>query len=706
MEVNKFSEYLKNIQTNKIKVIALAEKACEFGWINKDNIDNKEQGGVLSLKEIKEKIEKDTLTIGVIGQMKAGKSTFLNSFIFGNDLLPAATTPMTAALSVITYGEKEKIVAEFYTQNEWEEQKTLAIRDLSEISDPLLESKIKAAKELVDKSHKLGASLSSYLGKKNEDDLSNLVEYVGADGKYVSITKSVTIYYPQDYLKGVEIVDTPGFNDPIVSREERTKAFLKKADVVLLMLYAGRAFDATDREIIFKNVSQCGIGKVIIGINKYDIVLYTDGEDEEDIKKRVSEDIKKASRESGDRILEEIIKETEPIPLSAEMALLSELPMSKITQSDTYKFAWDRHCENLDISSQKEMREKSHIDDLTNTVKDVISNEKARILFAKPINAITSVGDNLKSDIEQKVSDIDNIIKILNMPDTELEEKEHNLTKSHKRFSKKIQNLEDNFDSIFKTVVKNGSREMEDIVDSTCKRMYKIVDDKGLFTSVDTIIQKLESERLKLITRELKRKYDSICDDAKKKINNEIKDFFNDATEIVDKYLEDFDLLDSIKSIKNKVMLEMDDDLFKPDTDDNNDNVKGGGLSFMEVVGLGLFGTIASPFIFANRFLSSEKEKIKLKIEIDKWSSQFNAKAYLENIYNRKNEIVGTIKESIIVEMVEPLIEQINDIKNKKTEREQEINKNLKAREELLEKKSLTIKQIEEINRMKQEIVL
>ena len=66
----------------------------------------------------------------------------------------------------------------------------------------------------------------------------------------------MTIYYPKEYLKGVNIVDTPGFNDPIVSREERTKSFLKKADVVLLMLYAGRPFDATDKGILFKNVGE------------------------------------------------------------------------------------------------------------------------------------------------------------------------------------------------------------------------------------------------------------------------------------------------------------------------------------------------------------------------------------------------------------------------------------------------------------------
>ena len=281
MEHNLFEE----LQAKKQQLIAFATKAEEYGWIpeTKEEATNK---GIISLEEIKEKTEKDTLTIGVIGQMKCGKSTFLNSFVFKDDVLPAATTPMTAALSVITYGEKEHIVAEFYTADEWAEQKMQALREESEATDTLDVSKIKAAKELVSKANKLGTSLDSYLGKTKEDSFDQLIEYVGAEGKYVSITKSVTIYYPNECLKGVEVVDTPGFNDPIVSREERTKAFLAKADVVIMMLYAGRPFDATDRDIIFKNVRQCGIGKVLVGINKYDIPYCseTNPEDENQIK--------------------------------------------------------------------------------------------------------------------------------------------------------------------------------------------------------------------------------------------------------------------------------------------------------------------------------------------------------------------------------------------------------------------------------------
>ena len=191
MTESNFSQYLNNLQEKKQSLLSLADKAANFGWIPK--VASSDTNGAISLQEIKEKLEKDTLTIGVIGQMKCGKSTFLNSFVFEDNILPAATTPMTAALSVITYGETERIVAEFYTTDEWAEQKQQANRSIEDAAGTLDESKIKAAKELVEKAAKLGSSLNSFLGKTQEDSFSNLIEYVGADGKYISITKSVTI---------------------------------------------------------------------------------------------------------------------------------------------------------------------------------------------------------------------------------------------------------------------------------------------------------------------------------------------------------------------------------------------------------------------------------------------------------------------------------------------------------------------------------
>lgn len=525
MEQNIFEE----LQSKKQKLIELANKAVEFGWIPNTEEDEKEQTkNVISLDEIKKKLEKDTLTIGVIGQMKCGKSTFLNSFVFKDNILPAATTPMTAALSVITYGEKERIVAEFYTKDEWAEQKMQASRNEDEAENTLDVSKIKAAKELVAKAASLGASLESYLGQTQEDSFSNLIEYVGADGKFVSITKSVTIYYPHEYLKGVEVVDTPGFNDPIVSREERTKEFLKKADVVIMMLYAGRPFDATDRDIIFKNVRQCGIGKVLVGINKYDIPYCseTNPEDEDQIKEYVKAELRKACRDCNDNTLVEILNEVEPIPLSAEMALLSELPMSKISSTESLDFAYKRHCSNFGISTQKELYQWSHLADLVSAVKNVVDNEKSKILFVKPLNAILAAGDKIKQDNENEICLINSRIELLRMPDADIDEREENLSKAYKRLSKKTNSLGEDIESEIRNLVRKGKNELEDIVDASCNRMKEIIHNEwSRMKSSDSVEPKLNAELQSLPTRKLKRATENLADEGKEKLIAAQKNF-------------------------------------------------------------------------------------------------------------------------------------------------------------------------------------
>ena len=306
-------DLLKELWERKQRLLKLLHQAKEYGWIDE-----------ATLKAEIKRAEEQKLTIGVIGQMKAGKSTFLNSFIFGDTVLPAATSPMTASLSYITYGAEKKLVAEFYTPDEWAELRSTAQLPLSEGDESTAQgAKIKAAKELVSKSGKI-SQINSLLGKTKEDSFSNLIDYVGADGKYIAITKAVTLYYPLEYLKGVEIVDTPGFNDPIVSREERTRQFLKQADVSLLLLYAGRAFDASDRDILFKDVRNCGIGKILIGVNKYDINV-AQGETPAEITQNTEHALRQAAYEIQDDSISEMLNETHPIPFSAEMATLIQL---------------------------------------------------------------------------------------------------------------------------------------------------------------------------------------------------------------------------------------------------------------------------------------------------------------------------------------------------------------------------------------------
>lgn len=692
MEQNLFEEF----QNKKNKLKSLALKAKDFGWIDENRC-----------KELIDKLEKDILTIGVIGQMKCGKSTFLNSFVFEDTVLPAATTPMTAALSVITYGEQKKVVAEFYTNDEWEEQKAQAARSLDDVAgDTMAESKIKAAKELVSKASRLGSYLKDYLGKTREDSFDNIIEYVGADGKYVSITKSVKIYYPKEYLKGVEIVDTPGFNDPIVSREERTKEFLKKADVVLMMLYAGRPFDATDRDIIFKNVSQCGIGKVLIGINKYDIPYCSDvnPEDEEQIKDYVKSEIAKACRESNDNTLSDILSEAEPIPLSAEMALLSELPMSKVNSEEALSFAWNRHCSNFGIGSQPEMRKWSHIDDLVNAIRNLIDKEKSQILFAKPLNAIYAAGGKLKMDNENALNQKRAEITMLQSPDDDLEEREYNLSKACRRLEKKLSFLEDSLNDDVRTLVNNGEDILEDLVDSACNKMENVVEtDFGRFTKVEALQPKFDKITSNLVNRDVKRKMKNLHDEGRRKFMSSIQDFFTDAEDILLKYLPDIDTRDLIKDLQGTIKLDMENvSLFSKEGEEVTDagwlDIIGGLLGgFLDGISLGLVGAVG-------RVFTHNSTKIDLLNFINNQRNNFDWGDLLQGAFANKDKIINNIRQKLIEDMLNPLQKKVEEIRNDKANKETKLEEAKAALDGLLEKKTILEVQLEEVTSLKNAI--
>lgn len=676
--------FFKDLQSRKMMLKQYATKAKEFGWIDEQRMN-----------EIITKLDNETLVIGVIGQMKCGKSTFLNAFVFEDDILPSATTPMTAALSVIKYGKDKKVVAEFYTEDEWAEQLTQSQRNLSEISNELELSKVKAAKELVEKSRNLGCDVKQYLGITKEDTFDNLIEYVGADGKYVSITKSVTIYYPKDYLKGVEIVDTPGFNDPIVSREERTKEFLKKADVVLLMLYAGRPFDATDRSILFQNVRSCGIGKVIVAVNKYDIP-YETGERPEEIQNYVMEEIAKACTVCNDHRLVDILQDTTPILLSANMALLANLPMSVITSREEYKKAWERSCDIFEISNQSQFRENSHIDELITAVKNMVEKEKGKILFAKPINSIMAAGNKMLEEIEKELQNCETKIVICSTPDEELEEKEANLQKAEKRMGRKIDNLEENLDEEFAVILRKARNEMEDVVDACVKRLNRIVDNWGILQDFQKIQPEFNNELDKLFTRDLKRCLEEQQGFAQRKLRSNLEDFFAEADEIIWKYLPDFDQRGFVDQVKHEIKLMIDDDLFKLDDQVEEESTVG----FGDVVYAFFDGATLGLLTVAERLMGHNDKVATLKSEIGKISSQFDANRYLQTILQNKEIIIDKVKEKYQVELLQPIQIELEECLKNLENKEQTLEKAKQNKELLLESKNKVNEQIQEMSNL------
>ena len=76
--------------------------------------------------------------------------------------------------------------------------------------------------------------------------------YVGSNGEYMPFTSKVTIKLPIEALKEICVIDTPGFNDPVPSRDERARKSLRECDVVLILSPARQFISVNDKDVMAK----------------------------------------------------------------------------------------------------------------------------------------------------------------------------------------------------------------------------------------------------------------------------------------------------------------------------------------------------------------------------------------------------------------------------------------------------------------------
>ena len=678
-------DLLKELWERKQRLLQLLYQAKEYGWIDE-----------ATLKAEIKRAEEQKLTIGVIGQMKAGKSTFLNSFIFGDTVLPAATSPMTASLSYITYGAEKKLVAEFYTPDEWAELRSTAQLPLSEGDESTAQgAKIKAAKELVSKSGKI-SQINSLLGKTKEDSFSNLIDYVGADGKYIAITKAVTLYYPLEYLKGVEIVDTPGFNDPIVSREERTRQFLKQADVSLLLLYAGRAFDASDRDILFKDVRNCGIGKILIGVNKYDINV-AQGETPAEITQNTEQALRQAASELQDDSISEMLNETHPIPFSAEMALLSKLPMSRIQADEVLLHHYKRCCETFEISSQSELYERSLVESLNEAVRDVIERDKAEILLRKPVNMVQAAGSKLLSDVQTALTLAESQVKVLEMPDDELEDREEQLAKAERKVNRKIDSLHGSLEEIIVEVISRFRNKVEDALDKVIDQSGQRTEKIGFFgRGRDAAASYIQDQFTLFEIRALPRIQKEALNRMKTEGDRELQDFKTDVEDVLERYLpDDVDAKALIKSLSRLLGAEGGDNHFSIGQGGSDGGSDDSSFGFFEGAAIAIAAPFVGLFQLGVGLLGGwgRQAKDELHNQLYELRQSVDFAPMQQQLKDLLSENMETIRTHLIDELIVPLQKQIEEVRKDKANKAKKLEE---ARAEIKlqsEKKAVLLEQ-------------
>ncbi len=107
-----------------IKKSALVEKTLQEQGLQERARPFISDNAVIKTEELEKTLKEmqDTdrnLKVGIIGRVKAGKSSLLNALIFeGVEVLPKAPTPMTASLTVLKYAQNLSTQVEFYSQED------------------------------------------------------------------------------------------------------------------------------------------------------------------------------------------------------------------------------------------------------------------------------------------------------------------------------------------------------------------------------------------------------------------------------------------------------------------------------------------------------------------------------------------------------------------------------------------------------------
>ncbi|MFB2891454.1 dynamin family protein [Aerosakkonemataceae cyanobacterium BLCC-F50] len=177
-------------------------------------------------------IQKGVFRLLVLGDMKRGKSTFLNALI-GENLLPSDVNPCTAVLTVLRYGSQKKVTV-YFKDDKPAKQLNFATFKQEYTIDPDEAKKLEADKKLAFPN----------------------VEYA-------------VVEYPLPLLeKGIEIVDSPGLNDT-EALNKLSLSYINNCHAILFVFRADQPCTLAERRYLENYIKGRGL-TVFFLINAWD----------------------------------------------------------------------------------------------------------------------------------------------------------------------------------------------------------------------------------------------------------------------------------------------------------------------------------------------------------------------------------------------------------------------------------------------------
>ncbi|MFA7083602.1 MAG: dynamin family protein [Arcobacteraceae bacterium] len=252
-------------------------------------------------------------SIGITGVMNAGKSTMLNA-LMGKEILGSAVVPETANLTIVKHGFKSGAKVFFWNTKEW----NAIVRSAGEIES--IASFVQETQKLFKE------DLNVYIQEQSQSqevDINDLALYTSAEksGKKCNLVKYVELTSDLSFLQnGIEIVDTPGLDDPVIQREEITKEYLAQCDLMLHLMNVSQSATLKDVEFIIDALLYQNISKLLIVITRADTVSKKELQEVIEYTKASIE--KQLKAQNKDSKLDYILNTIKFIPISGRMALL------------------------------------------------------------------------------------------------------------------------------------------------------------------------------------------------------------------------------------------------------------------------------------------------------------------------------------------------------------------------------------------------
>lgn len=185
--------------------------------------DEAVKGQADHVKKLIDKLEKEDITVSIIGQFKRGKSTLANAILEDN-VLPVGIVPITSAVTKVVYGKR---AAEVHYQNG--------------VVEPV---EFERLSEFISEQENVGNKLG---------------------------VESVILHTPSKFLKnGLTFVDTPGVGSFHKNNTETAYHYMKESDAVIFLLSVDSPINQI--EIDFLANTREFAGKFYFAVNKTDIV--------------------------------------------------------------------------------------------------------------------------------------------------------------------------------------------------------------------------------------------------------------------------------------------------------------------------------------------------------------------------------------------------------------------------------------------------